>query len=145
MVIAPSVLPVILTGIDFSEGSAAALRQARTIADRGGGTLAAVHVQEYAATEEGETQTNGRVWAASRGVPLDDYQSRKGVPWAELVRLAESLKASTIVLGSHGKSGYQPLALGSTVTRVVLLAPCPVLIVRPDAADALPRLGRTRP
>jgi len=32
------------------------------------------------------------------------------------------------VLGSHGASGFQALALGSTASRVALRAPCPVLI-----------------
>jgi len=36
-----------------------------------------------------------------------------------------------IVLGSHGRSGLKRLLLGSTAEKVIGLAPCPVLVVKP--------------
>ncbi len=39
--------------------------------------------------------------------------------------------AGVIVLGSHGRSGLRRLLLGSTAEKVIALAPCPVLVVKP--------------
>ncbi|MGQ9921530.1 MAG: universal stress protein [Desulfobacca sp.] len=39
--------------------------------------------------------------------------------------------AGIIVLGSHGRSGLKRLLLGSTAEKVIGLAPCPVLVVKP--------------
>jgi len=39
--------------------------------------------------------------------------------------------AEIIVLGSHGHSGLKRLLLGSTAEKVIGLAPCPVLVVKP--------------
>jgi nucleotide-binding universal stress UspA family protein len=36
-----------------------------------------------------------------------------------------------IVLGSHGRTGLKRLLLGSTAEKVIGLAPCPVLVVKP--------------
>ena len=34
-----------------------------------------------------------------------------------------------IVIGRHGRSGYQPIELGSTAARIGLAAHCPVVLV----------------
>lgn len=39
--------------------------------------------------------------------------------------------AGVIVLGSHGRGGLRRLLLGSTAEKVIGLAPCPVLVVKP--------------
>ena len=62
-------------------------------------------------------------------VPLETHL-RVGTPWQEIVRAAEDLGASLIVIGSHGKRSLEELLLGSTVERVTRHANCPVLVVR---------------
>jgi nucleotide-binding universal stress UspA family protein len=57
-------------------------------------------------------------------------QLRVGTPWQEIVRAADELGASLIVMGSHGKRNLEELLLGSTVERVTRHANCPVLVVR---------------
>jgi len=46
----------------------------------------------------------------------------------EICRLAESLPASVVVLGTHGRSGLRRAVIGSTSDHVVRHAACPVLV-----------------
>jgi nucleotide-binding universal stress UspA family protein len=46
----------------------------------------------------------------------------------EICRLAESLPASVVVLGTHGRSGIKRAIMGSTSDHVVRHCPCPVLV-----------------
>jgi nucleotide-binding universal stress UspA family protein len=48
----------------------------------------------------------------------------------ETLKLAESLPASLIVVGTHGRSGLSRIVLGSTAARVIEHAPCSVLVAR---------------
>jgi nucleotide-binding universal stress UspA family protein len=47
-----------------------------------------------------------------------------------IVQYAESLQAELVVVGTHGRSGFARLTLGSTAASVIESAPCSVLIVR---------------
>lgn len=48
----------------------------------------------------------------------------------ETLRLAESLPAALIVVGTHGRSGLSRVVLGSLSARIIERAPCSVLIAR---------------
>lgn len=69
---------------------------------------------------------------------------RLGGAAEQLVQLAADLDADLVVVGTHGRHGMARLLLGSVAERVLRLARCPVLVVRPKdhhgahAAD-LPR------
>jgi universal stress protein A len=67
---------------------------------------------------------------AARGVV------RVGVPADEIVRTADDEKAAMIVIGTHGRGGFQRLMLGSVADRVLRRATCPVLVVRGTEAVA---------
>lgn len=62
-------------------------------------------------------------------VPVETHL-RVGTPWREIVRAADELGATLIVIGSHGKRSLEELLLGSTAENVTRHAPCPVLVVR---------------
>jgi nucleotide-binding universal stress UspA family protein len=53
----------------------------------------------------------------------------------EICRAAQEWPADLIVMGTHGRTGLSHLLLGSVAEKVVRKAPCPVLTVRPDAAE----------
>lgn len=53
-----------------------------------------------------------------------------GIPHEQITRAAESRRADLIVIGTHGRTGFARLLLGSVAARVVAIAPCPVLTVR---------------
>ena len=47
-----------------------------------------------------------------------------------IAKLAGELGCDLVVMGSHGRSGIAGLVMGSVATRVLHLAPCPVLLVK---------------
>ena len=53
-----------------------------------------------------------------------------GIPYEEIIRKAEEIGASLIVVGTHGRTGLDHLIFGSTAERVVRSASCPVLTIR---------------
>jgi nucleotide-binding universal stress UspA family protein len=59
-----------------------------------------------------------------------------GYPGNVLIELSKD--ADLVVIGTHGRTGFQHLMLGSVAERVVRLAKCPVLVVpkQRDAANA---------
>lgn len=54
----------------------------------------------------------------------------EGVPYERIVRAARSKRSDLIVIGTHGRTGFSRVFVGSVAERVVRLAPCPVLTVR---------------
>lgn len=57
---------------------------------------------------------------------------------AEILQQAEVLASDLIVVGSHGRSGFQHLLLGSTTERLLRKARVPVLVVPRHAEAAVP-------
>ena len=57
----------------------------------------------------------------------------------EIVRTAQETKCDLIVIGTHGRSGFGRLLMGSVAEDVLRGAPCPVVTVRqalPETASA---------
>jgi nucleotide-binding universal stress UspA family protein len=57
-------------------------------------------------------------------------QARSGVPAFEVLRYAERFGADLIVMGTHGRRGFQHFLMGSVAEVVLRQSPVPVLIVR---------------
>jgi nucleotide-binding universal stress UspA family protein len=53
-----------------------------------------------------------------------------GPPAKEIVRVARSVGADLVIVGTHGRRGVRRLVLGSVAEEVLRSAPCPVLVVR---------------
>ena len=58
-----------------------------------------------------------------------------GIPYDEIIALADKEKVSLIVLGTHGRAGLDHLLFGSTAERVVRRSRCPVMTIRPPASE----------
>lgn len=54
----------------------------------------------------------------------------EGVPFDQIVRLAQRKRAGLIVMGTHGRTGLEKFFMGSVAERVIPRSPCPVLTVR---------------
>jgi nucleotide-binding universal stress UspA family protein len=54
----------------------------------------------------------------------------EGVPGSAIVEAAKSHGADLIVMGTHGRSGFAAMLLGSTAQGVLHQAGCPVLVIR---------------
>jgi len=65
-----------------------------------------------------------------RGDFLRAVMKVEGVPADQIVRLARLRQADMLVIGTHGRTGFSRLFLGSVAARVVATARCPVLTVR---------------
>jgi len=151
----------ILVGTDFSEPSDAARRTAIELARRLGAELEIVHVEEplpaYAFSEGAlpdlpRLQEEVRSWAEreveqqakearAAGVPVTTAVLL-GTPANAIVETARTDGADLIVVGTHGRTGFERILLGSVAERVVRTASCPVLTVRntPGAQqDARPK------
>jgi len=59
-----------------------------------------------------------------------------GIPSEEVITAARAEDSDLIVVGTKGKTGLAHVLLGSTAERVIRGAPCPVLAVRTEPADA---------
>lgn len=54
----------------------------------------------------------------------------EGITSVEIVRFAEENSIDLIVMGTHGRTGFKHLIIGSTAENVVRMAKCPVLTVK---------------
>jgi nucleotide-binding universal stress UspA family protein len=119
----------VVVGTDFSAAAAAALYEGRRLAQQLGAVVEVVHVVDGGPPRGwGESGQAGR-WLKEAALEPSALVVRYGSPWIELSRYAGEAHPSALVVGVHGRSGYQPLSLGSTATRVSLHARCPVLLV----------------
>ena len=65
-----------------------------------------------------------------------DVAAEAGEPAAVIVDQASAHRADLLVMGTHGRSGFDRLLLGSVTETVFRRAPCPVLTVPPRAAGS---------
>ena len=152
----------ILVATDFSETSELALDYARTMAGRFGASMHLLHVLDeppalstlgsetsetdltaFCATRHERTrQRLQRLLPADEGVRFcATGEVRTGRP-AETIRdVAIERGVDLIVMGTHGRGGVAHLLLGSVAEKVVRIAPCAVLTVRPDIAGSATARG----
>ncbi|ETX04727.1 MAG: hypothetical protein ETSY2_27130, partial [Candidatus Entotheonella gemina] len=53
-----------------------------------------------------------------------------GTPFVETIEAVKARQIDLIIMGSHGRTGFSHVLLGSMAEKLVRLAPCPVLVVR---------------
>ena len=68
--------------------------------------------------------------AAAAGITAGREQVQGSTRHQAILAAAERLGCDLIVMASHGRRGIGGLLLGSETQRVLLRAPCPVLVVR---------------
>jgi nucleotide-binding universal stress UspA family protein len=54
----------------------------------------------------------------------------EGVAHERIAQAARARKADLVVIGTHGRTGFAKLFLGSVASRMLAVSPCPVLTVR---------------
>jgi len=54
----------------------------------------------------------------------------EGLPHERIAQAARTKKADVVIVGTHGRTGFSRLFLGSVASRVLAVSPCPVLTVR---------------
>jgi nucleotide-binding universal stress UspA family protein len=138
----------ILCPIDFSPFSTRALRHAAALARRFDARITGLHVvpqwQPYshmpaylpaplladAATRERVTREVLAFISEGIGAPLAlDVVVREAEPWREILSVAAEKAADLIVMGTHGRGGFEHLLMGSVAEKVLQRAGCPVVTV----------------
>ena len=143
-----STISRILVPIDFSACSTAALDYAVALAKPLNADLILIHVIEPFPYNviEGLTFVDYGARLTSETQALLDTLSKRplkeklsvathltgGVPFREIIYMAEREKADLIVMGTHGRTGFDHLFTGSVAEKVVRLASCPVLTIRSE-------------
>ena len=58
---------------------------------------------------------------------------KTGVTFVEILDYIKTEKIDLVVMGTHGRSGFEHILLGSVAEKIIRRSPCPVLTVRPRA------------
>ena len=141
----------IMHATDFSTASTAAFKRAVAMAKAARAPLIVAHVMippSLALPGDGyvsprlyeDLEASARAQAQKR---LDAIVARarkaggratglllEGVPHERIARAVRARKVDLLVIGTHGRTGFAKFFLGSVATRLVAIAPCPVLTVR---------------
>jgi nucleotide-binding universal stress UspA family protein len=141
----------ILCPTDFSDFSRRALRKAVTLASWFEARVTALHVvlreplilpgDAYGAyipattdliraRQEEDAKELSRFIEPflGEGVPIETSLI-EGDPSREIAAAAAAMPADLVVMGTHGRSGFERLLLGSVTEKLLRIAPCPVLTV----------------
>ena len=148
-------MKTILAAIDFSESAKLVIEAAVTLARSVEARVAFLHViqpvsgtaSEYGFAEAADKIARAAVLNAvhrlahiqrrlsSEGISATaSYVS--GVPGSAIVERSQEIQASYIVIGSHGHGALYELIVGSTASRVIKYATCPILVVPSPAQSA---------
>jgi nucleotide-binding universal stress UspA family protein len=66
------------------------------------------------------------------------FEIGEGAAASEILERASAMPSDLIVMGTHGRSGFDRLILGSVTEKVIRKATCPVLTVPRRTEDAIP-------
>ena len=117
----------ILVATDFSDEAEAAVHYAIDYAHRLGARLHVLHVLSQGEVEVTRLLADTAALAAP-DVPVTVW-SVAGDPAEEILRYAQAYPIDLIVVGTHGRTGFSRVLLGSVAERVVRGARSPVLTV----------------
>jgi len=144
----------ILFATDFSEVSEYALDYAYTLAKKFNSKLIVLHVinepvdlrgfyvphisfdsLEKEIEDAAEKMMKKFCLGRLEGLAASDTVIVSGIPYDEIIAMAEKEQVSMIVLGTHGRAGLDHLLFGSTAERVVRRSRCPVMTIRPPVSE----------
>ncbi len=143
----------VLCPVDFSDTSRKALRYAVAVATRYDAVLHVLHVMPdptavaVPAMSAVPAQIASQIQAASAASLCDFIDRadtntslgarivRTGIPVAEILGYADEIAPDLIVIGTHGRTGFSHLLMGSTAERVVARAASPVLTIPHHAPE----------
>ena len=147
----------ILCPVDFSDYARHALDHAAAIARWYGSTISLLHVQPVepiytfspagpimppttlTSEQQASLMTSLRAFAADEAAALPvRFEVAEGNPASTILERACAMPADLLVMGTHGRSGFERLILGSITEKVLRRAACPVLTVPPQMPDVAP-------
>lgn len=145
----------IVVGVDFSDCSVSAVRQAGRLARRDEAKLAVVHavtpdfIEQYRESfVTPEADIIGKIheqvsnFARANLGPDAEFEAQVfvGRPFVEMLRASQEYSADLLVLGSHGLTVGSGSA-GNLASKCVRKAPLPVLLVRDAHGDGFTKVA----
>lgn len=140
----------ILCPVDFSEFSQRALHHAMAMAKWYDARLTVLHIfvnlptldlPPIELTDSDRQQLLTEMRQLAGQLPSDlsiDFLIREASDVRrEILDQTEALKADLLVIGSHGRTGFEKLLLGSVTEKVIRKATCPLMVVPRGAPDAV--------
>jgi nucleotide-binding universal stress UspA family protein len=142
----------VLYATDFSATSESAFPYATAICRRFGSTLHLAHVLsdtnvllmtggvDYVSVdtiyEDARSEAREKIQQLATRLGKIPHQTylRHGQVWTNLSSIVSEKNIDLIVLGTHGRTGFGKLILGSVAEDILRHAPCPVLTVGPRVA-----------
>jgi nucleotide-binding universal stress UspA family protein len=93
--------------------------------------LSAAYNEYYAYVRD---QASGGLEELAKEIEANDIEAKMelvwGIPHEEIVRVAQEEEVDMIVMGTHGRKGWDRLVMGSQAEQVVRNAPCPVITLK---------------
>jgi nucleotide-binding universal stress UspA family protein len=134
-------LNTILCPVDYSSGSEHAIEIASRIASPAYSRVIILTVADPA-KEDNESNSMAEVFTKNaRAKMVDQIFTDKGIavehlnlrgnPTEVIVSIAATKHADAIVMGTHGRTGWTKVFMGSVAQEVMKKAHCPVITVRP--------------
>jgi len=142
----------VLVPLDFSRCSDEAIKTAGDLCERYGADACLLHVYEpinyalpvnYPFFVPGQLENilaecekrlgQSKQQAQAAGVANAQTQLLQGIPATEIVEFAKKHGFDLIVMGTHGRTGFQHALMGSVAEKVLRRAPCAVLTVRAES------------
>ncbi|MFB6141382.1 MAG: universal stress protein [Halosimplex sp.] len=142
----------VLVPTDGSDAAAGAVEHALGVARAFDATVHALNVVDVGAlatgtgveptstrmermTEAGEAATEA-IAERARQAGLDAVATvEHGFPAVELLDYVDERSIDVVAMGTHGRTGFDRVLLGSTTERIVRRSPVPVLSVHPETDD----------
>ena len=136
----------VLYPTDFSDCALEALQVVKRLKEAGTHEVVVLHVQDERAMRhrtaeqlaEFDREDQKRLDALVRSLVLFGLQPwallRHGIPFKEVLKVADEEDVGLIVLGVQGRSAVAELLAGSTLESVVQLSRRPVLVIRREGA-----------
>ncbi len=143
----------VLIPVDFSETSLLAIKHGAFIAQLTKADLYVLHVINTPlmsqnmfvplVTIEDQTEIQGKV--AQRLALLEQEVKteygigfhaiiKSGNPAKEITQTAQEIKASLVVMGTHGYSPIEEIMIGSVALKVIMRSPCPTMTMSHEAS-----------
>ncbi|MEA3504087.1 MAG: universal stress protein [Bacteroidota bacterium] len=135
----------LIVGMDFSKGSLSALEYALRFAAQTKMDIRMVWVDKLASSDtifSHHKENEGRAeakkgfnsliekYSDTEGIGKLDFKLLRGKVWDQLSKYANEYGADTIIVGTHGITGYEEYWIGSNANRIILYAGCSVISVK---------------
>jgi nucleotide-binding universal stress UspA family protein len=124
-------IQTLLALTDFSDPAADALVLAESLAERHDSTLHQLHIEII--PSGGKFVRHADVVRQSGDGRRTERTRQAPFAGAAIVAYAAEISADLLVMGTHGRGGWDRIVLGSTAEYVLRRSPCPVLTVGPGA------------